>query len=396
MRVLFVCEGFNEDSIKAQPWRHVFEVASRMDLNGDEVSVLTDESPGAIKNETVNGLKVRRIKKGKYLFDAKQLQKNVDGDYDLVNWNASGTLSAMNFLRINGPKNSAWTLHSGIIGLSDTHGLKWTEILSLTEFWNNILYSMSSGIFARRAASLPSLKAILTLSQRLKDYLLSIGVKEEKIHVTYSGVDVDIFAPRKIEEIKQARDDLSFHNDDQIVLYYGPLSPFRGVDELLAAMPDVISHCPSSKFVFLGRTLSKDAKNANLRESIAHGHRTVLVEGVQSQESLVKYLCAADILVLPFRFWPYVECPLTVLEAMSVAKPLVTTPIGAIPEIVQNGINGLVVKPKGKEIAAAIVKLLQDGRLATDIARNAREYVEKNHSWDIIVKQTREIFQLCL
>jgi glycosyltransferase involved in cell wall biosynthesis len=397
MRILFVCEGFSRHSINAQPWKHVFEVARRMQTKGDEVCVLTDLNAYFPRNEVIDGVQVRRIRKGKFLFDVDELNKGLNGDFDVVNWNASGALSALHFLRMKKfEENLVWTLHSGIIGLADIRNLKLTEILSLGGFWNNILYSMKSDVFVRRAASLPNLKIIVALSKRLKDYFLSLGVNKERIRVIYSGVDVQIFASRDQKHVEESRENMDFHKDEPIILYYGPLSSFRGVDELVSAMPIVLSKFPFSKFVFLARTLKGDPRSNALRQCIMEHERAVLVEGVQSQESLIQYLNIADVVVLPFKFWPYVECPLTILETMAVGKPLVTTSTGAIPEIVQDKVTGLLVKPSGEEIGSATIELLQSEQLASRLAQNARKYVEKYHSWDYVAEQTREAFMGCL
>jgi glycosyltransferase involved in cell wall biosynthesis len=88
-----------------------------------------------------------------------------------------------------------------------------------------------------------------------------------------------------------------------------------------------------------------------------------------------------------------VECPLTVLEVMALGKPLITTYIGAIPEIVHNDENGLLVNPRSKEIATAIGKLLLNRDLAIKLGNNAHKYVKKFHSWEHVIDQTARVFE---
>jgi len=397
MRILFVCEGFNKYSINAQPWKHVFEVARRLQNKGHDICVLTDVDCYSRRNDVIYGVHVRRIKKGRFLFDVEELTKSLNEDFDVINWNASGTLSALHFLRVKDfVGNLIWTLHAGVIGLSDFRNLKVVDIPLLGMFWNNILYSIKSDIFVKKAVDFPNLKTIVTLSSRLKNYLLRSGVKEEIVRVIYSGVDVENFAPKSEEYIEKAKRQMGFKTDEPIILYYGPLTPFRGVDELIDAIPMVSSKFQHPNFMFLARTSKMDQKSKVLRERLLKLKNVSLVEGVLDQESLVKYLNTADVVVLPFRFWPYVECPLTVLETMAVGKPLVTTFMGAIPEIVQDGVNGLLVNPRAKEIGHAITKLLQNKELASKLGKNARNYVEKFHSWDHVTEQTALVFSECL
>jgi len=397
MRILFVCEGFNRYSINAQPWKHVFEVAKRLQNKGHDTCVLSDGNDYFPKKEVIGGVHIKRIKKGQFLFDVKELTRSLNGDFDVINWNASGALSSLHFLRVKDFRgNLVWTLHAGVIEPSEFRNLKVTDVPFLGMFWNNILYSIKSDIFVKKAMELPNLKIIVTLSKRLKNYLLSLGVKEEIVRVVYSGVDVETFAPKSEEYIENAREQTGFKINEPIILYYGPLNPFRGVDELINAIPLVSYKFKKSRFVFLARTSNMDYKSRMLRERLLRLKNVSLVEGVLSQKLLVKYLNLADIVVLPFRFWPYVECPLTVLEAMAVGKPVITTFTGAIPEIVQEGITGLLVNPKAEEIGFALTKLLGNKELALKLGKNARNWVEKFHSWDHTTEQTVAVFKECL
>lgn len=367
-----------------------------MQGSGDEVLVLTDANVNSHRDEAIEHVPVKRIQKGKFLFSLNELEQNFRNDYDIINWNASGPMSALNFLRIKEIKTSlVWTLHSGLIQPSDFRYLRPREILLLGEFWNNILYSLTSRIFVKKAATYSNLKIIITLSKRLRDYLLSVGIPRDRVGVVYSGVDAGAFSSANQSEIERKKADLGIDGESTI-LYYGPMSPYRGVDELVQGIPSVLAKHPNSKFVFLGRTLKADKRSHSLKERISKSNKTLFVEGVQSQESIIQYLHMVDIVVLPFRFWPYVECPLTILETMAAGKPLVTTNIGAIPEVVKNEETGLLVRPRSNEIASAITRLLENENMRARIGHEARQYVKRFHSWDLAVQKTREAFQNCL
>jgi len=390
---LFVCEGFDSCSIRAQPWKHVFEVARRMNVGPDEVSILTNENVLFPKEETLAGIKIKRISKKGLLFNIEQLTEAFKENHDIVNWNASGVLSAFNFVRMKRAQPIiAWTLHSGLVEPSDLRNLQLSDILSFHRFWNNILYSIRPSAIIRKATALANLR-IITLSERLKKILLKSGIEEKRMRVIYSGVDTNLFSPRSRLEVEDSKKRLSFESRDRIVLYYGPLNPFRGVDELASAMPSVLSKCSDSRFVFLSRTTTRDVSSHLLKKRIIRNKRAVLVEGVQSQESLAQYLSIADVVVLPFRFWPYVECPLTILEAMAAGKPVISTRVAAIPEIVKDRTTGLLVKPKKEAISSAILMMLRNRNLASYLGENARKHVDKFHSWEYITRKTRDAFQ---
>ncbi len=78
---------------------------------------------------------------------------------------------------------------------------------------------------------------------------------------------------------------------------------------------------------------------------------------------------------------------------MAMEKPLITTWIGAIPEIVHDGENGILIPPKDpKEIADKVISLLQDKRLGIEIGKKARRHVERFFDWKTIVRQTLTVF----
>jgi len=393
MRILFVCEGFDRYSIRAQPWKHVFEIAHRMKTSGNEVSILTNKNSLFPEEEILAGMRVRRISKRRFLFNADELTEALNDNHDLINWNASGVLSALHFIRAKKVQPTLiWTLHSGLVEYLDFKNLKLADILSLGRFWNTILCSVRPSAFIRKAISLTNLK-IITLSERLRKHLLGLGIEERRIRVIYSGVDTNRFFPKRQKEVEKNREELHLSPSDKIVLYYGPMNPFRGADELISAMPSVLSSCPDSRFIFLGRVTRRDISSSLLKKHLIRHKRAVLVEGVQSQEVIAQYLSIADVVVLPFRFWPYVECPLTVLETMAAGKPVITSRIGAIPEMVQDNKTGLLVTPRRETISSAILMILRNRNLAERLGQNARKYVEKFHSWDYITRKTRETFQ---
>lgn len=394
MKILFVCEGLNNHSIRVQPWKHVFEIARRMKIQSEDVYILTNSDNSLINQ--IDNVKIIGVRKGKFLFNRNELE-NVLKNFDIINWNSSGPLSALNFMHIkNLGKEMVWTLHSGIITMTDIQNLKLTDLFLLAGFWNNFLYSIQPATIIKKAIRLGNLKTVIVLSKRLKNYLLKFGIQKEKVQVVYSGVDIRTFTPKSKADIEKIKRKMGFSEDEAIILYYGPLTPLRGVDELIDAIPLVLAKHQSVRFLFLARSMKSDPRSSRLKKRILGHKKATLIEGVQSQESIVEYLNVADVVVLPFRFWPYVECPLTVLETMATGRPLVTTSMGAIPEIVQDGIRGLVIKPRKKDLGCAIIKLLKNDKLASEIAKNARNYVEKYHSWSYVMRQTKEIFDNAL
>jgi len=398
MDILLVCEGITESSIVAQPWKHVYELAQKMIKYGHQVKILTShEGKKSICKEEINGVPIHRIKKGKFLFDLDDLLKYLnDNQVDVINWHGSDVWSIIHLWRIRMKlkNNVVWTLHSGPLSIHDFKSLKFTELFILYKFWNNILNALIPSWIVKEWINLPEIKQVITLSQRLKEYLIKNGITDEsKVKVIRSGVDIEKFNPLNQKMILENELFEINNNDDKIILYFGPLSTFRGVDTLLAAIPKIAKKFPSAKLILLARG-SLSTKEERRLEKMAKSTKNVhIVKGILKDEILVNYLSLADIVVLPFKFWPQVECPLTLLEAMAMAKPVISTNVGAIPEIIVNKENGILVPPKKHEVLAeAILELLDNKELALKIGENARKHVVRFHSWDVIVKETLETF----
>ena len=398
MNVLFVCEGLTHSTVIAQPWRHVHEIAKRMMKNGNDVHVLTDRAhflPS--ENEEIDGVPVYRIRKGRFLFDSEELLESLNsGDVDIVNWHGSDTWSAIHLWRLRKKLRNhvVWTLHSGPISIKDIKNLNYLEFFSLYKFWNNLLNALCPSFLIRKWADTPQVKLIITLSKRLKEHLQSIGSGEENIKVIRSGVDTEKFQPSAVSNINCEKQDLGFQKEDLILVYFGPLSPFRGSDTIISAMPKILERIPSAKLLLLARGFSGNDEETKLEKLVKRGKEIVLIPGSLEQKTLIRYLGIADVVVLPFKFWPQVECPLTLLEAMAMGKPLITTNVGAIPEIVVDGENGILVAPgKPEDLAKAAITLLTDKDLSVSIAKNALTYVQSFHDWNVIVQQTLDAFQ---
>jgi glycosyltransferase involved in cell wall biosynthesis len=378
----------------AQPWKHVNEIAKRFMKMGNTVQVLTDYFPDMPRDEEIDGVPIHRINKGTIFFDFKDLLKHLNEDTDIINW-ISGPLSAIYFWRMQNSLTNdvVWTLYKGRLSFEEVRNLKTYDFVSLYKVWTNILYSISPNFILKRGADSPQVKALVTWSERLKNYLQHIGIKDEKIAVISSGVDTETFKPLKISSLYDQKETLGFGREDPVILYFGPLNSFRGADTLISAMSTILERIPSAKLLMLARASSDDTKNS--LENIAETHKAIrLLRGVQKQEKLIEYLALSDVVVLPFRFWPHMECPLTVLEAMAMEKPVITTSAGVIPEIVSNGETGILVTPgKPHEISQAAVKLLMDRDLAETMGKSARSYVKNFHDWSIIVQQTSDVFQ---
>ena len=83
-----------------------------------------------------------------------------------------------------------------------------------------------------------------------------------------------------------------------------------------------------------------------------------------------------------------------ILEAMAMAKPVVASRVGGIPDLVEDGRNGFLVQPgDAKALAAAIKRLLIDKELAGEMGSRGRKMVDEKFSSDIMVRSIEEVYR---
>lgn len=379
-KIIFVCEGLHSHTIVAQPWKHVIELATRIKKLGIDVEIVSDRLRGEEENEEIRSVRVERVSMKSFFLDTKALAKLLNQEKpSIVNWHCSDIWSSFYFSRLGKETdfNIVWTLHSGPLTLSDIKNLSCQDILRLYTFWNNFVSAYFPKAMIRGWASLPSIKHIVTLSERMAGKLADSGIAREKITCIPSGVDVDVFQPS----------DRSC--DGSSILYFGPLSRFRGTDVLLAAYSEIQKRFPSSRLVILARGAKPDNHWIRKAESMRN---LEFVGGTLTQEEIIRYLQESSIIALPFKLWPQVECPSTVLEAMAIGKVVVTTSIGGVQEIVRNGENGFVIPPNDSgRLASVILRLLNEPEEREKIGKRAREHVERYYDWRVITGNTMNV-----
>lgn len=184
---------------------------------------------------------------------------------------------------------------------------------------------------------------LIVLSNSWKDYFASIGIEESKIQVLNN-----IVSPPIAEN--KPHDDGKLH-----LMYMGEISNRKGAFDLLKAVSD-------NKDFFKDRLLLRMGGNevdGDIRTYIKeHGlDGIVSYEGWISGQRKTDSLTWEDVYILP----SYNEgLPIAILEAMSYSHPVISTPVGGIPEVVENGVNGILVHPGNtREIAGAIKRYIE-------------------------------------
>ncbi|KAA1189949.1 glycosyltransferase family 4 protein [Pseudohalioglobus sediminis] len=215
---------------------------------------------------------------------------------------------------------------------------------------------------------------VIVLSESWKAYVLSIADNAE-IEV------VNNFVPQI--PIDAAKSDSS----QFAVLFMGKLGERKGVYDLISAVGRIAQQIPDSVFYLCG-----DGEIEKVNEEIAAAGLADFfsVEGWIGIEDKADYYSKADVFLLP----SYNEgLPMSILEAMSSALPLIATPVGGIPEVIESGANGLLVEPGDIDgLAQAILSLFRDVESRNHLGQAALRCYQERYCPEVIVPKLKSIY----
>jgi len=238
---------------------------------------------------------------------------------------------------------------------------------------NSPYYGMGTNVLTRRVIS--EADQIVSVSNGLKKRAEKIAKPKRDIQVVYNGCDSNIF--KYDEETRyEYRQKLKISKNDIVVIFVGDLSTSKGILELLEVFRRLKDKHLGLHLVLVGEgKMYAEISRRITNESI---DRLYLV-GRQEHLQVRNWLCAADIFVLP----TYAEgLPNAMLEAMACGLPAVATRVGGIPEVLEDGYNGILINEKDAEsLQAGLEHLILNTEKRDQMGYNARRKVENLFTW---------------
>lgn len=232
---------------------------------------------------------------------------------------------------------------------------------------------------------------IICVSSQLKENLVDKwGVDAAKIVVVPNAADTQAFGqPHDSESLKRK---LGL-TTEPTVMFIGGFYAWHDLQLLLESFSKVLQQVPCARLILVGSGRTYQAVEAKVLE---YGLRqAVIMTGVIDHEQVPGFLSVADVVVAPCprtstRFW---GSPLKLFEYMAAGKPVVASQAGQIAEVIQDGVNGLLVEPGDVEgFANAILVILNDPRKREFLGRNARRQAVEQHSWERYVERLEEVY----
>lgn len=219
---------------------------------------------------------------------------------------------------------------------------------------------------------------LIALTEVEKRQLAALGVDEGRIGVTGMG---PILAPSADPERFLAK----HHIQRPMVLFLGQKYRYKNFVLLLQAAPHVWRTYPDTHFVFIGpRT--------------AYSHRVfkgyddprILELPIVTLNEKTDALAACDILCMPSTQESFGG---VFVEAWSLGKPVIGGDAPAVREVIDEGVDGLVVSPNSAILAEGITMLLSDAKLRTEMGERGRHKVQSRFTWQILASRMEMIYR---
>jgi glycosyltransferase involved in cell wall biosynthesis len=186
------------------------------------------------------------------------------------------------------------------------------------------------------------------------------------------------------------RQEMGFAVDTPVIANIGMIRSDKGQMRLFEAAVTVLQHRPDARFIIVGKGTGDCARETRLREAIYDA-------GLENKVIMLGYrwdtpdiLAAANMVVIASLCTE--ASPIVLREAFASGRPVVTTRIGDVPEIVHHGENGLVVQPSDTvAMANAILRFLSEPELAKTCAANALAYAGQHFSFDQMIRAKLDV-----
>lgn len=228
-------------------------------------------------------------------------------------------------------------------------------------------------------------------SDRNKEKLARVfGIEPSCIEVIPHG-RYDFYKDESVEQA-EAKRYLGIDPQTRVVLFFGHVRAYKGVDTLLEAMAEVRDAVPDVRCVLAGKNwVAWEPYQEIIDRHDLHAVVQPELEYVPS--SRVKYLySAADVVVLPYRHFDSQSGPGNI--ALGFHRPLVVSNVGGLPDLVAD--ERVIFEPgDARGLAAALKRVLQDEAFSAKLQDDAKRLAEK-YSWDNIARRTVTLYERIL
>jgi glycosyltransferase involved in cell wall biosynthesis len=229
---------------------------------------------------------------------------------------------------------------------------------------------------------------VLSINEKLKDYVVSLGAPEERTHVLHTGINDKLFNPASSVD-SSLREQYGFSSEDIVLFFMGWLYRFSGLKEVARQLTK--SENRNVKLLIVGEgDLYEELKKIQAEQSLQD---RLILTGKKDYNEMPTLISAADICILPS--YPDEKImkdivPIKMYEYMAMQKPVIATRLpGVMKEFGDS--NGVVYVDGPEDVIPKARELVQGHNLA-ELGLKAREFAARN-SWEKIADEFEGILE---
>lgn len=277
-------------------------------------------------------------------------------------------------------------------------------------FWRDSLYMVITKLYGKKILlqihggvldeflekSSPPLKKLVIKTLKLPRQILVLSSVQykafanlyfhQRVKVIPNMIDVTRF-----NRNSDYREEFDIRSDCVVMLFVAAhFYKEKGVWEVLNAIPLVVKEHKKTLFILVGGGLEEKNMKKFCKEKGLQNY--VRFTGHLFGEDITKIFLASDMFIFPTYYSE--GFPLVILEAMSASLPILSTPIGAIPEVIDDGVNGFLVQPKDSvALAKKITQLVENRTLREIMGKNNKRKVKEKYALGPVTQIFDEIYK---
>ena len=263
---------------------------------------------------------------------------------------------------------------------------KETNVIKRTVLKALLFWLVLDGIITARLATRIILTAKLSIP----------ALEQQNPYLFLFGANSELFKPFDKNTCRHA---LNLQPQTNIICFVGSFLPWQGIEHILNAMPTILRELPKTLLLLIGDEVpsiqSSREYKANIKAQIEKLDlaRNVVRTGGVPYASVCRYLSASDVCIIAQTSIRSGYTPLKLFEYMASAKPVIATDITGIREIITEAHCGILIPPENSdELAQAVITILKDSKLMTELGGRGRKSVLAKHNWE---NAAREVLGVC-
>ncbi len=370
--------------------RHVAELYPEIIKRGHEVHLITVAIANEPLEAIVDGINVHRV--------------HIDENHDFFQWVASMNTNMLDFARDFLSRNSIdlihahdWLVEESAIALTTEFQIPLIATIHATEYgrYGGIHNDSQRYIHEKEIRLIQAAQRVIVCSEYMRGELRhALDCPTEKIDVVYNGLSVarwqNITSAHQLDFDRQALHAQYAAAEEAIIYYVGRITYEKGIYLLLNALPKVLAAMDDQvRLVIIGTgdaysiLLQRQAWNLGI-------YHKVLFTGFMADADFWKFQTIASCAVFPSLYEPF---GIVALESFAAEIPLVVSDAGGLPEVVRNGITGIVTRVNDPDsLADGIIKILHDPEYSRTLVINAQSDLSDRFAWDKLAAQTEVVF----